>query len=1614
MHSKRVLAILKFLILGLAFLFILTLVGVNLPFSQQLITKKVNEFFCEKNLPVQVEKISLLINGKIGLDRVRILKNTRDTLVFAGQIRVSARVFPLLFRKVKVSSVTLRDAMVHITTDTLTGSPDLVALFSSGNKSPKPKQKSGKKWDIGIRAVSLHNIRFLYSDAHHGIQINQSIGSFYARFDKFSLMGRQLSAAFLELENVQGGITLNPSSPKPDRGKKSPTAWKFSLNQSDLKDILFRLDQPGRQQQIEVSLHRGAISDARFDMAQSGLSVNDLLLRKPGLTLLSSPSRPTPKSGVEDKDGTDFPGSWNILGRNLKITDGSACSRPYRDADRLPNEQGSFQITQLNTTLRDVRVSAKESGFTMDRLAFIMGNGFQLTRGNLVFNSDSTRISLLKATFRTESSRINLQVEARESLAALLQAYDSVPFSLQLEDTEISSRDMLTFLPTLKGRSSIKEQEHFWLGITCRINGSLDLLKIDQFRLLTPAGITLSTEGQVTGLKTPSSASFSLAFNTGTISRQQLDELLRLIGSEVNLPDFEPLTLKGRFSKRLMAPEFSLDLRGPSGNIMVDGFLELLEKNYQLRTAYSGIELGRLFEIPDMGDISGNFDLAGKGFAPDQMRIKADFAIDSAQYKGYQYNDIQVNLEGYQGHYSFSMHSADTSLACDLSGTADLNDSSVNAQTSGIFSLDAGRLGLLKGIYASGSLHTNLEHSSGGLTASVALKNLMLRKDNVAEVLESLTASFHSTDNLVTGRINTDFLGVDFHSSGSLDDIKNALADTSFRGMSLIDSVMENKLPYLSRLHDLHVSVKSSYDPFIGLLLSDSILSYHTMDINLIKDTAGMTLADLQVDRLNIGRNSGFGTRVHFENHPNQSSLLVKADSIKLGSITLTGTDIGLDLSGDTASYRINTEDRNGRLLYDMAGTVYKRDQEYRMQSTQSAWIINGFAWTVSPGDFLVLEPRNSDLTADLHWKNDSRTIDLYGRKSEKLTLECRNIGLDLLLLPGMDLVGYAGELTGTIDYQNDNTYELGVQMDVRQLKIASQLLGNLNINGSYRSDTLGTIESDLVALLNDTSRFDLRVRLGQRADQKSIRTEFSHIPLNIFEPQVRKYIRGLQGEVSGDLVLTSPGDNPQLNGSMEIKKTALKVVPLNARFYLPDDVIRLENNQLLFNRFTVLDSLNKRLILNGSIDLNDLTNITADLQVSSDRLQVMNTTIKDNPAFYGSVFVDSRLSITGTVLNPSLTGSIVLANGTVINYRYMEDLTVSETEKTITFARLTADQVPADRSAISSSASLTAPNIEASIEINPNSLFTFQISQGYDIGVQITGGGFLNYSLLPNKAINLNGTYEIQQGSSALKIPGWPRKNFIITAGSYLKWNGVVDDPELRLETTTKVRGSYYNPVDGKNREVDFVVFMKLANRLSQLEIVFDVGSNDQYITSVLNTYSREERMRQAINLLIFERIELPNMTSSTDYVTQQINKFWESQLNQFTKSTLKNVDLSFGIDTYTGVSEGGGEKEYTSFTYEVKKEMFNKRGSVMVSGRMNDNSQAGAPTSNMLENFIFEYALDTNRTKFVKVYRQQNYEDLLEGEVTKSGVGFIYRKSYDRLRDIWRRKNKKMEKGR
>ena len=1559
----RVLAIIKYFFLTLAILFILAVAGINLPFIQKKITKKANEIFLEKKMPVQVDRIILLIDGRFGLSRIQITKNTVDTVVFAQQIKVSIRILPLLSKKIKVKSITITDATVNLSIDSLSGKLNLLSIFSPDANPVENKDKKKSKWDLGVNSLYLKNIRFSFNDARNGTLIWQKVGKLFVGIDRFSLSDREIYAGSVDLEESAGGIILKHVPHEEETEVKPKADWKFKLKQADLRQILFTLHQPLNKKSMEFTLGKGEISEVAYELAGRNLSAE-----------------------------------------NVNIKEGSFHSFSYKDSKVADSASSFLQIASLNTNIKDLKYNSSESGFTMDGLSLALDNGFALTKGEISFRSDSSSHTKLYSELSTKSSRIKLKLEAADDLPSIISSWQSVPFILNIDDSEISSGDILSFFPRLSENRASKTPKNLVFGLNSSIKGNVGSLNIESFKLRTTEGINLSLSGMVADILKPESAKINIGFLAGPVTPSHIKEILQLTGTATDLPDFEPATMQGRLSGSLTAQEFILNIEGLSGNIASTGSVDLDNKSFTLKMSFIGLELGKLAGIKELDRISGNLDFTGKEFSPYIMSMDGTLTLDSAVFKGYNYNSINAEIHGDNGKFIYEVNSADQFFECNLNGELDLKKSSTSATIGGLFDINAGRLNIYKGISARGDLEADLYLSSGEIKTSVNLKDVTVSNEIKSEDLKNLSLIFVSNDSLVSGDLRADFIKADFRFAGSLDDLGSIFTKNRSKGLYLLDSTVNNRIPFVSVLPVMNLSVESVSDPFTGLILSDTVFSYNMVSLKMVKDNKGITNADLTIDRFKIGTRSGFGTSMHFKNLPDSSFLIIKADSIKSGKISLTALETDLTIENDTLIYRLKSNSSNDSLLYDIEGAAYKSDGKIKLITNNPEWILNGYPWTISPGEFLILEPAEKDFIADLHWKNGEHSIDIYGRKSEKIWLDLNKVWLHMLIIPGMNTFGFDGEFTGKIDYQGSDKTELGIQMDIMQMKSAETMLGNMNINGSFLSDTLGNIESDLKTLINDTSSLDLSIRSGKNSGRKTFRSEFKSIPLNILESLTSKYVSRLEGEVSGKLELKSEADIPRLDGEVKFTKTALTVVPLNARFYLNDDVIKLENNQMLFRSFTIQDSLKKQLSVNGGINFKNTSNVTADLQITSDHLQVMNTSAEDNPGFNGSIVVDSKLTISGPIQKPLISGNIVLAEGTIVNYKLTEDLNVSETEKTITFASLDQDTTETGKATVTIMSGI--PDIEASIEINPNSLFRFEISRGYDIGLEITGGGFLNYALLPSKAISLSGTYEISQGRSELKIPGWPRKVFVITPGSLVKWNGPVDDPELNIETTSRVRGSYYNPVDSKNREVNFIVNMKIFNRLSQLEISFDVSSNDQYITSVFSTLSKDERMKQAINLLIFERIELPNMASSSDYVTQQINQFWESQLNQLTKSAIKGVDLSFGIDTYTGASDGGGEQTYTSFTYEVKKEMFNERGSVMVSGRMNDASQAGAPTNNMIENFIFEYALDTGRTRYFKVYRQQNYEDLLEGEVIKSGVGYIYRKSYNRLNEIWRRK--------
>jgi hypothetical protein len=401
---------------------------------------------------------------------------------------------------------------------------------------------------------------------------------------------------------------------------------------------------------------------------------------------------------------------------------------------------------------------------------------------------------------------------------------------------------------------------------------------------------------------------------------------------------------------------------------------------------------------------------------------------------------------------------------------------------------------------------------------------------------------------------------------------------------------------------------------------------------------------------------------------------------------------------------------------------------------------------------------------------------------------------------------------------------------------------------------------------------------------------------------------------------------------------------------------------------------------------------------------------IDEKAPFYGDVYVDSRFSVNGPLTNPNIRGNIRLARGTEVFYHHMDDLSLSESEQIVNFVSDAESKDPVTTPVISRQGRLIQSSVETIVEIDPRTRFNVGISKNiYELDLQITGGGSLVYNMLNNNQMSLSGRYEIREGGAEMKLVGWPDKSFRISEGGYIRWDGRVDDPELNFQALNRVSSSYLNPVDGKQRPVDFEVILQLSGYLSDLDVLFTVSTSDQYLMSTINALGPEEQMRQAISILLFESIDLPGISSSSNYMSQQVNQILASQLNQLTRSTFKGVDISFGIDTYNSSSPGTRGQSSTTLSYEVRKSLMNDRAQIEVSGRMRDVNQQPGASNLSLSNISFEYSLDSAESKFLKVYNEHTYEDVLEGEVIKTGIGVTLRKRHRKFSDIWKREKKR-----
>lgn len=240
---KKALKILGWLILTLFALLLSTAILIQTDWAQNIIVKQAAKKLSKNlNTTVKVDHVSIGFFNKLNLNGALILDHKKDTLLYAGTLKLNITDWFFLKDEMAIEYLGLENAFVDLNRkDSTWNYAFLEDAFGSGNQT----SQNTSQQKLRIKDIDLKNIRFSYKDGWVGEDMMGMIGSLELKAENIDLSKKEVHIRSLVLDRP--GFSLidytgnRPDSLKPSKKLKPFTPGKLKWNPegwSMLVDVL--------------------------------------------------------------------------------------------------------------------------------------------------------------------------------------------------------------------------------------------------------------------------------------------------------------------------------------------------------------------------------------------------------------------------------------------------------------------------------------------------------------------------------------------------------------------------------------------------------------------------------------------------------------------------------------------------------------------------------------------------------------------------------------------------------------------------------------------------------------------------------------------------------------------------------------------------------------------------------------------------------------------------------------------------------------------------------------------------------------------------------------------------------------------------------------------------------------------------------------------------------------------------------------------------------------------------------------------------------------------------------------------------------------------------------
>ena len=640
----------------------------------------------------------------------------------------------------------------------------------------------------------------------------------------------------------------------------------------------------------------------------------------------------------------------------------------------------------------------------------------------------------------------------------------------------------------------------------------------------------------------------------------------------------------------------------------------------------------------------------------------------------------------------------------------------------------------------------------------------------------------------------------------------------------------------------------------------------------------------------------------------------------------------------------------------------------------------------------------------------------LRGKDFKDLKLTFNDVDLNKIT-PNIDSLSFGGRLNGEVSLkQNKQEFQPASSLTIDTLRINKFDMGDLSLqdtgDNSFRKFNVNTSLSK-----EDEETFYAQgaVEIVDKQTLLSVDANFDNFDISPLQVFLKSVFADIRGKASGRAAIVGNVKNPEINGVLYMKRAGVKVGYLNTDFNFEDNsMVTLSEKVISFKQIELTDTKYKtKGRLNGNVTHKMFKEWGIDnLEITSDRLLVLDTQDSDEAMYYGTAFIKGKAVIDGPVNNLLITVEAESEKGTDIKIPINSTGATTNSAAYITFLSPKEKEAKLKGLTIQDkSKTYKGLELKFDLTINPNANLEVIIDKNTGHGLSATGNGYLLLEINTLGKFNMYGDFSVLKGTYNFKYAGLIDKKFDVKNGGSINWEGDPTRARLNIEAvyTTRANPSVLLEASTFNRNIPVEVLIVLNGNLANPEPDFQI--NFPGVSSVVKSdleYRLSDmynRQNQALSLLSTGSFINPNNMDAGSAVAGNLFERASSLFNGIFADDDSKVNIGFN---YTQAGRNPYAETNINLTVIIRKYTV-KQLSSQINDRITVNGQVGVPIGGVNESQIVgnveaQIRLNDENTLKGRVFNRENDINFLgEGIGYTQGIGLTYEVDFDNLSELW-----------